>query len=142
MHCLAGSERTKVAPAVLQHVAHDLNTWKVLVPGDFDVRVPLIVFEADVEARPVFLDQFALEDQRLQFGLRHDPVQIGDLEHELFCLACVGGSVLKIGAHAVAQADGFADIDDAIPGVAHDVDTRLRRQPGQAGLYRLRGHDI
>ncbi len=33
---------------------------------DFDIRIAFIIFEADVVARAVFLNQVHLEDQRLE----------------------------------------------------------------------------
>ena len=46
---------------------------------DFDIRVPLIVLQAYIEARPVLLDQVHLKDERLELRSDHDPFDICDV---------------------------------------------------------------
>ena len=49
-------------------LAREVNAWVVLVERDRDERVGLVVAQADVEARPVLLDEALLGEQRLGLG--------------------------------------------------------------------------
>ena len=51
-------------------LAREVHAREVLVERDRDERVGLVVAQADVEARPVLLDEALLGQQRL--GLRRD----------------------------------------------------------------------
>ncbi len=61
-----GGVRAEVAPAVLLHAARDEH-FREILGGDFQVGIALVIFEAHVEARAVFLDQVGFEDQRFDF---------------------------------------------------------------------------
>ena len=79
---------------------------------DFDVRVALVVLEADVVVRAVLLDQVHLEDQRFQLGSDDDPLDVGDAADQLIDAPVVVGAGVEVRAHAVAQVDRLAHIDD------------------------------
>ena len=55
----------KIARPVLAHLTHDLNFGKIVLPVDLDVGELFVVFEANIIARAVALDQLIFEDQRL-----------------------------------------------------------------------------
>ena len=57
--------RPEVAAAVVDELAGPLDAREVVGQRDLDVRVALVVLEADVEARLVALDEVGLEEQRL-----------------------------------------------------------------------------
>ena len=58
-----------------------------------DIRVALVILQADVVVRAVLLDQVHLQDQRFQLGADHDPFDVGDVAHQL---AGVCGSLLAL----------------------------------------------
>ena len=65
----------EVAAPVVHELAGALDAREVVAQGDLDVRVALVVLEADVEARLEALDEVGLEEQRLA-----DAVDLGDLD--------------------------------------------------------------
>ena len=81
--------------------------------GDGDGGVALVVLEADVESRLVFLDEVVFEEERLCFALDHDGVDIGDvLPQEEVLGGVVAGGEVTLGPRA--QALGLTHIDDRI----------------------------
>ena len=121
MHGPDAGVRAKVMRTVLDHLAGDGHFGEGVRQMHFDVGVAFVVFEADVEARTVLLDQVHLEDERFKFRTDHDPFQIGDLRDQLARLGDLVAALLKIGAHPVLEDDGLADVDDLAGGVLHDV---------------------
>ena len=103
-----------------------LTFGKVLLPVDLDVGIGLVVAQADVEARPVALDQLVFEDQRLQLGVGDDPLQVGDLGHQAPGAGFAIG--LEVRPDAVAQHDRLADVDHLAVDGAVDVDAGPLRQ--------------
>ena len=75
VHGAGGRVRPEVAAAVVRELAGPLDPREVVRERDLDVRVALVVLQADVEPRLEPLDQVGLEQQ----GLR-DGVHLGDLE--------------------------------------------------------------
>jgi hypothetical protein len=64
-------------------LAREVNARVVLVEGDRDERIGLVVAQADVEARPVLLDEALLRQQRLRLGGDHDALDVLDRRHHL-----------------------------------------------------------
>ena len=133
--------RPEVAAPVVDQLARPLDPREVVGQRDLDVRVALVVLEADVEARPVALDQVHLEEQRLG-----DRVGLGDLDvddpvdHAADPVDLAGGRLLlPVRPDAVAQALRLADVDDVAAVVLHQVDARLVGQLGEGG-FELGGH--
>jgi hypothetical protein len=87
----------------------------------FDIRVAFVIFQADIEARPVLLDQIHFQDQRFQFGAHHDPFDIGDIAHQAPGLLAGIPIGMEIRAHAGAQIDCFPHVDDLPAGILHQV---------------------
>src|SRR5581483_4397146 len=63
--------RPEVAAAVLFHAAGDFDLRVIHAPAHGNVWVTLVVLEADVEARPVLLDQVVFGVQRRDFAGHH-----------------------------------------------------------------------
>ncbi len=63
MHRPGAGVRAVIQSAVFEHLAGDGHFGVVHLPVDFDVRIAFVVFEADVEMRPVLLDQVHLKDE-------------------------------------------------------------------------------
>ena len=57
----------EVARSVLRHAVRQEYARVLLLHGDFDVRIALVILEADVVVRAMLLDEVALENQRLDF---------------------------------------------------------------------------
>ncbi len=104
----------------------------LLSDGQLQVEVVLIVLEPDVESRPVVLDEVALEDQRLNLICAPHELEVVDAPHHLVDprrLRVAGREVLT---QAVAQAQGFADVDDLRFRVAEQVNAWIVRHRAQA----------
>ena len=123
-----GGVRTKITRAIFDHLPRDGDFGEWLVPVDLDVRIALVILEADVVFRAMLLDQVHLKDERLKLRADHDPFNIHDLAHEAAGLGIVAGIRVEVGADAVLQADGLADINDRARRVLHQVTARLGRQ--------------
>ena len=96
---------------------------------DPDHEEPLVVAERDVVARPVFLDQFALEQNRFRFAADRVRFKIPcRVEHGArFQIGLGQFRRQEIRAHPFAQVARFADVNHAVEPVAHQVHTRLVR---------------
>ena len=118
----------EVARSVLRHAVRQEDARVFLLHRDLDVRVALVVLEADVVVRAMLLDEVALEDQRLDLRVRHDDFKIRDVRDHCLDLRRVVLVVLEVLAHAVLEDDRLADVDDATRRVLHDVDAGAVRQ--------------
>ena len=99
----------------------DGDLRKRVCPVDFDIRVALVIFQADVIFWLVPLDEVHLEDQCLELGSDYDPLDIDDMGDQLGDFAAVGRRFMEIGSHPVAQVDRLADIDDLAGFILHQV---------------------
>ena len=101
------------------------------------VEVVLVVLQPDVEARPVVLDEVALEDQRLDLvGALHE-LEVVDAPHHLVDARGLRVPRREVLAQAVAQAQSFADIYDLRATVAEQVHAGLVRHRAQTLSDRL-----
>jgi len=125
----------------------------VLVQADGDVRVALVVAQADVEGRPVALDEVGLQDERLALGARDHDLQPVDAVDHLPRLGMdaparperprvVGAERrLEVREHPFAQRLGLADVEDVVRGVPVDVDAGAIGQGGELRADRwIGGH--
>src|SRR5215216_2382065 len=101
---------------------------------DFYVWIALVILEADVVFRAMFLDEVHLKDERLKFRPDNDPLDVCNLTHESARLSVVAGICVKIGTDAVPQAESFADINDCPGGVFHQITAWFRRKGGKNAL--------
>ena len=97
----------------------------ILLPGDLDIRIALVILEADIVLRAVFLDQVALQDEGLNLGVGDDEVEIGDVVYQAVQLGGVAGRSLEVGAHPMPQVNRLAHVDHLAPFVLHQVDAGL-----------------
>ena len=74
-------EGAEVAGSVLLHAAGDDDAGIILLPGDLDVGVALVVLEANVVLGAVFLDEVTLQDKGLYLRVGDDEIEIGDVVH-------------------------------------------------------------
>ena len=68
-------------------LAGEVDARELLVEADPDVGIGLVVAQADVEPRPVALDELLLGEQRLGLGLGDEEVDRGDLVDHLAAAA-------------------------------------------------------
>ena len=129
---------------VLRGPAHDVEARVVLLEGQPEVGMILVVAEADVVQRLVALDEVVLESQRLHLGVGDHELEIGDvLDHPGLVELRRAGS-LEVRPHPVAQHPGLADVDDRAVYALEQVDPgpvwKLLELVGQGhGLIMSRG---
>src|SRR5438552_2173126 len=129
--------RAEVESPVVLHPARVVHTRKVLCDRKLKVEVVLIVFEPDVVARPVVLDQVVLEDERLDLVRRGHELEVVGFANQLRDLRGRRVARREVRAQAVAQTQGLADVDHLAPVVAEHVDARALRHGLQPPLDRL-----
>ncbi len=137
---------TEVPAAVVDDLAGGDDARPFLV-GDPDVGIRLAVFQHDVVLGPVLLDQFVFEDQRFGGGVRADDLEIGDVRDELARFHVLAALRLEVGAHAVAEGNGLAHVDDLAVGVLHQIDARFLSEGSESfleigGFVHLRLHEL
>ena len=120
---------TEVADALALGAPHHHRPWPLLVEGDRQVRVGLVVLQPDVEAGPVLLDEVELEEQRLDLVADRDPLdRVGGVHHLRGALRQAGREVRH---HPAAQALRLAHVEHAAVGVLELV--RPRRVGDRGG---------
>src|SRR5258708_34825946 len=114
-----------------------MHARKLLGHRELQVEVVLVVLEPDVEARPVVLDEAALENQGVHLIGCRDELEVGGPTSHLGAARglCVSGS--EVGAQPVTQTQRLADVDDLAPVVAEQVNARTVRHRPQAPLDRV-----
>jgi hypothetical protein len=105
-----------------------------------EVDVALVVFEDDVVARPVFLDEVVLEDQGFLLGPRHHEVDALRARHQELDGGATVTAFAEIVLHARAQRLCFAHIkhpavlvpEEVHPGVGREAVGLLPESVGNA----------
>ena len=129
--------RAEVAAAVADEPPRAHDPRKVLAERDLHERVALVVPETDVEARPMLLDEVALEEVGLADGVGDDVVDVRDVADHPADADVLGRPLPEVGAHAAPERVRLADVQDAPARVLHQVDARAGRQAPQHGAQRL-----
>ena len=121
--------RPEVARAIVFFESCQPETRPFLGQVNFDNEKPFIVPEGNVVTRPVFLDQFAFEQNRFRIAAHGMRVEIPDgIKHgPCFQIGLCNFRGNKVRADAFAQISRFTDINHAIKAVAHQVDTGFVR---------------
>ena len=119
--------RAEVAdPALLGAPAHH-HPRELLVEGDREPRVGLVVAVLHVEPRVVLLDPGVLQLERLDLGVDHRPLHAGRGGHHRRGARVQVDDVLEVRRQPGAEVLGLADVDDAAVLVAEAVDARRGR---------------
>ena len=100
-----------------------------LRPAQHQVGIGLVIPKQDVVAWCQRFDEVVLKHQSLNLGARDRHLHSGNLRHHHGNPRTQCGP-LKVGGDALLQITGLADIQDAVLGIEHAIDTR---QPGQIG---------
>jgi hypothetical protein len=120
-------------------LAREHDAGVLVLHGDGDVRKRLVVTQADVERRPVPLDEVLLEVQGLDLVLGHDHL---DVLHPVRQLLNRGPAVLrllKVGPHPRPKRLGLSDVEHVSRPVPKQVDPGLGRQALQL-IFEPGGH--
>ncbi len=130
--------RPEVAAAVVGELARPLHPREVVAERHLDVRVALVVLQADVEARLEALDEVRFEEERLGDGVRERVLDLGHPVDDAPDPVDLAGRrrLLPVRADAVAQALRLADVDDVAAVVLHEVDARPVRESLERGFER------
>ena len=104
------------------------HTRIFVLDRDRDVGERLVVAEADVEGRPVPLDEVLLEMECLDLRPGDDHLDVLDSLRQALNLRATVLGRLEIGAHARPQRLGLPDVENVAFRVAEQVDARRRRE--------------
>src|SRR5581483_10750434 len=133
-HLLRVRVRAEVPDPGPVPLAREHDARELVLHGHRDVRERLVVAQADVEGRPVALDEVLLEVERLDLGAGDDHLDVGDARWELADLDAPVGRLLEVGADARAQRLRLAHVQHLAARVAEQVDARLGRERRQLRL--------
>jgi len=125
------------APAVT--LAREHHAGVLVLHGDGDVRKGLVVPEADVERRPVPLDEVLLEVQGLDLVLGHDHLDVLHPVRQLLNRSPAVLRLLKVGPHPRPEGLGFSDVEHVSRPIPEQVDPGLGRQAFQL-IFEPGGH--
>ena len=125
-HLLRVRVRAEVPDVGAVALAREHDAWVLVGDGDGDVRERLVVAQADVERRPVALDEVLLQVQGLDLGAGDDHLHVGHARGELADRRARLAARLEVAAHARPQRLGLADVEHVAALVAEEVDARLR----------------
>ena len=123
--------RTEVPDALLLRAAADHHPRVLLVQGDREPRVRLVVAVLHVEARVVLLDPGVLQLQRLDLVGDHRPVDLRRGRHHRLGPRVQVDQILEVRRQPGPQVLRLADIDHPPGGVAEAIHTRrVGNRPG------------
>ncbi len=128
--------RPEVAHALALRAPHDHHPRELLVQGDGEVRVGLVVAVADVEPGVELLDPGVLQLEGLDLGGDDRPVDPGGGLHHRLRARVQRGEVGEVGVEARAQVLRLAHVDDPAVLVAeavHPGGLRDRARCGSVG---------
>ena len=119
---VAAGVRAEIACPVLRRPVGQGEAG-VLLPGQADVGVALVVLEQDVVLRGVGFDLACFQHQRLELALADDDVERVGVGDHLADLVVVGHTLPEILADPDAEPLGLADIDDGIGFIPDNINT-------------------
>ena len=120
--------RPEVAGALALAAAHHQRPRELLVERDRQERIALVVAQADVEARPVLLDEAVLEHQRLDLVAHLDPLHRLRRGDHLRRARVHVARILEVVGQPLAQARRLADVDHPTERVLELVRARACRE--------------
>ena len=126
--------RPVILGPVLHHPAGDIHTGKILLQGDFQIRICFIVLQHNVIAGTVFFDKVAFQDQRLNLTVCHNGFDIFHMTGECHHFRGMTAGFTEVTVNPVVQVLGLAYVDYPAGHVVHQVHAGLVRQYGQ-GLF-------
>ena len=115
----------EVAGTLDAHAPDHEHARERLAQRHGDVRVALVVREADVEAGLVLLDEVVLEQQGLGLVRNDDRLEVGDLANQRRVVGAVRVIRSEVARHPLAQALRLPDVEHFARGVLPEVDAGL-----------------
>ena len=129
-HLLRRRVRAEVDDPAPVPLPREHHARVLVLDGHGDVWIALVVAQADVEGRPVALDQVLLEVEGLHLGGGNDHLDLLDaLDQPIEPEPAVPAAEVR--ANAGTQRLGLADVEDAALSTTEQVDARLRGEPLQ-----------
>ena len=126
--CRRVGKGSEIAGAVAADAAGHEDARIIFLDSDLDIRIGLVVAEHDIVMGMVFLDERIFQDEGFHFRGDDDGFQIGGMtDHGRYFRRPVG-IVADVTGHAVAQVDGFADVNDLALFILPEIDAGLGRQ--------------
>ena len=118
---------TEVRPVTAVALAREIHAGKVLVERDRDVRVRLVVPQADVEPGLVLLDEVLLGQQRFALGVHDQRLDLVDHVHQIPAATDIRTPPTpgKVRRDPLADRDRLPDVDHLPAPVAEQVHARL-----------------
>ena len=108
----------------MNHAARQNDSRKIF-GSNLEIRIALVVLEADIVARAVLFNQVAFENQSFDFACGDNRLEIGDFGDHRFNLRAVILAGLKILAHAIFEDTRLADVNNFPANIFHDVNARF-----------------
>src|SRR6202453_3975319 len=102
------AKRAEVAATVFHDPAGDRDPRPCVI-RDFCAEIRLVVFEPDIVARPVLLDQVIFENQRFFFVTRDQRLEVAHAAHQEAHLKTTVAPIAEIRTDARTQGLGLAD---------------------------------
>ncbi len=96
---------------------------RVRPPGETQTGIVLVILQINIVARPVLLDQVALEDQRFHFGIGDHIFEIAHLGADRLQPRRNSAAVGDVVLDALPQRPGFTDIDHPPHGILDQINT-------------------
>ena len=106
--------------------AREFDARKIFRRRDFQIGERFVVLQFLIEARLNVLDQPGFQQQRVDFAVRFDVIDVGDFRDEVGRAAIGRGGFREITPGPAAQVHCFSDINHALPGVLHEIHARRR----------------
>ena len=136
-HLLRARIRPEVEHALAMPLTGEHDPRVLVADRDGDVGVGLVVAQADVERRPVALDQVLLEQQRLGLGVGGDELDLLDPLDQPGRLHGRVQVAAEVRPHPLAQRLGLADVEHlSLPAPEH-VHPGLVGQGAELGVEAL-----
>ena len=134
--------RTEIPAFVPAQRPRFQNAGEVILDGNLDVGILLVILQHRIIRRTVLFDQVIFQDQRFHFRIGHNIFKIPDQRYHplYFGSPVVHGT--KIRVHTPVQINSFAHINNGIVFVMHQINSRTVRQFFEFFLYVKHGFSL
>jgi len=127
-HRGAGSVRAEITRPVSLHPAHQRQLREFILDAEPEAEVSFVVFQIDVVAGLMLLDQGVFQDEGFFFRVGEKGFHLADFGHEELEQEAGVTGFSEVGPHPVAQVLGLPDVQDLSGLVPHEVNARARRE--------------
>ena len=112
----------------------DEDAWVRLTPGDAEIGVFLVVLQQHIEVRLMVLDQVGFQCKGLGLAVGDDEFDLAHLTRHQTDARGQIVTTAEVTANPAAKSLGFADVEDSILSISHQVTTGFRRNFLQPSL--------